>query len=182
MLRSVAGRRYAQALLDIAQAGGGAQLDQWASQLNDVASVLANSQLARTLVTPSVPVETKQSLVSAALEQAVPALDPILKNLTRLLISRGRSHIAGAVAAEFAVMVNDRRGVTTAEVITAVELTETQRRDLGQVLSLATNRQVTMQTQVDPRIVGGVIIRLGDREVDASITGRLAALRRQLAG
>lgn len=181
MLRSAAARRYARALLEIARERGDATLlDRWAAQLDTMAQVVSAPELAHPLENPAIQVEAKQRLVRGALEAAIPGLDPVLGNLAMLLVARGRMALMPAIAEAFRAALNELRGIENAEVTTAIPLDEELRRRFARELSRATRRQVALETRVDPSILGGVILRVGDKLLDASVAGRLAALRRQL--
>src|SRR5581483_6839295 len=99
-------------------------------------------ELARSLENPAIPGETKQQVVRGALAQAAPGLDPMLKNLANMLISRERFHLIRAIHDEFTVLVNELRGITNAEVVTAIPLSDDQRERLATELTRATHQQV----------------------------------------
>ncbi len=179
-LRSAAARRYAQALLAIARPRGDATLAAGQTRLRLMADVIESPPLAQLLHNPAIADERKRTLVRAALAETVPGLDPELLNLADLLVTRQRAPLMPAIAEQFAAMVNELRGIEDAEVTTAVPLSEDQQRRLEAELSRVTRRRIMLKTRVDPEILGGMVLRVGDKLVDASVAGRLAALRRQL--
>ena len=109
-------------------------------------------------------------------------VQPLALNLAKLLIAKGRSLEARYVAISFGEMVDEREGLAHARVTTAVELTPAQVTAISDRLGRALNKRVETTTVVDPSILGGLVVRVGDQMVDGSIRSRLKALRRELQG
>ena len=170
-----AGKRYAQAAFAIARDAG--NVAQWRSDLNDIASVLAESGLAPVLADPKVPLDRRLALVDRTLD-----LPPLALNLAKLLVQKGRSADARAVAEAFAQMADEHEGIAHAEVTTAIELSAEKLGDIEKQLSTQIGKQVRATSRVDPSILGGVVVRIGDRLVDGSVRTRLKRLRRELEG
>jgi F-type H+-transporting ATPase subunit delta len=169
------GKRYAQAAFAIARESG--TIDQWRSDLADVASVLAESDMAPLLADDRLPVSTRQELAGRVLD-----IQPLALNLAKLLIAKGRSLDAGAVAWQFERMADAEAGIEHAEITTAIDLSPDQVRGIEERLSQASGKQVRASATVDPSILGGVVVRVGDRLVDGSVRTRLKQLRRELEG
>ncbi len=170
-----AAKRYAQAAFGIASDANA--LPQWRSELNDVATVLAESGLAPVLADTKLPLERRLSLVDRALD-----VSPLAMNFAKLLVSKGRSTEARAVAEAFDRMADEREGIAHASVTTAVELSPDQLNAISARLSQSLGRQVRARAVVDPSIIGGLVVRVGDKLVDGSIRTRLKRLRRELEG
>lgn len=169
------GKRYAQAAFAIARDTG--TIDQWRRDLADIASLLADSELAPVLADDRLPVATRQAMVERVLD-----VQPLALNLAKLLIAKGRSLDAGAVAWQFERMADAEAGIEHAEITTAVDLTPEQVRAIEERLSQASGKTVRASATVDPAIIGGVVVRMGDRLVDGSVRTRLKQLRRELEG
>lgn len=169
------GKRYAQAAFAIARDTG--TIDQWRRDLADIASLLADSELAPVLADDRLPVATRQAMVERVLD-----VQPLALNLAKLLITKGRSLDAGAVAWQFQRMADAEAGIEHAEITTAVDLTPEQVRAIEERLSQASGKTVRASATVDPAIIGGVVVRMGDRLVDGSVRTRLKQLRRELEG
>jgi len=164
-------RRYARALFDVADAKGGAaalELRGEGAQLDAHAG----------LRQPTLGAEAKRKIV-IALAQAAQA-SPIVLKLVELLASRDRLGLLGDVAAAYAGLANARKGVVAAEVVSALPLAPAQRQALEQALA-GKAESVELTSQVEPGIVGGLVIRMAGRTYDGSVRTRLAALRRRLA-
>jgi F-type H+-transporting ATPase subunit delta len=170
-----AAKRYAQAAFGIARDAG--TIATWRGQLNDVASVLSESGLAPALADSRVPVDQRAALVERVLD-----VEPMVLNLARLLVAKGRSGEARAVAEAFGRMADDHEGIAHAQVTTAVELAPAQLEAIAQQIGAAVGKQVRATGSVDPGIVGGIVVRVGDKLVDGSVRTRLKQLRRELEG
>jgi F-type H+-transporting ATPase subunit delta len=170
-----AAKRYAQAAFGIARDAG--TIATWRGQLNDVASVLSESGLAPVLADSRVPVDQRTGMVERVLD-----VDPMVLNLARLLVAKGRSGEARAVAEAFGRMADDHEGIAHAQVTTAVELAPAQLEAIAQQIGAAVGKQVRATGSVDPGIVGGIVVRVGDKLVDGSVRTRLKQLRRELEG
>ena len=170
-----AAKRYAQAAFGIAKDAGA--IPQWRAELNDIASVLSESGLAPILADTKVPLERRLSLVNRALD-----VSPLAMNFARLLVAKGRSTDARSAADAFERMADEHDGIAHATVTTAVELSADQLSAISSRLSRSLGRDVRARSVVDPSIIGGVVVRVGDKLVDGSIRTRLKRLRRELEG
>jgi F-type H+-transporting ATPase subunit delta len=170
-----AARRYAQAAFGIARDTG--TIATWRAELNDVATVLTESGLAPILSDTRVPIEQRLSMVERTLD-----VSPMVLNLAKLLVSKGRAAEARAVADAFGRLADDHEGIAHAEVTTAVELAPAQLDAIAQQIGQSLGKQVRVTGTVDPGIVGGVVVRVGDKLVDGSVRTRLKRLRRELEG
>jgi F-type H+-transporting ATPase subunit delta len=131
----------------------------------------------RALANPASPLEARDRLVESTLGQR---LNRPVVNMLLLLIRRGRIETIGRVAAEFRRLDNQRQGIVTATAVSAAELTPDEARGLIARLEQMTGGRVELTTQVDPSILGGIVVRLGDRLIDGSVRGRLERLRTRL--
>lgn len=175
MADTAAARRYAQAAFSIARDRG--EVAAWRTDVSDMATVLAESELAPMFADPAIPAEQKFRVLERVLEVA-----PLVMNLAKLLIQKGRSQDARAVADAFNRLADEYEGIAHAEVTTAVPLTEEQLASIRARLGQQLGKQVVATSRVDPAIIGGAIVRVGDRLIDGSIRTRLKLLRRELEG
>jgi F-type H+-transporting ATPase subunit delta len=170
-----AGKRYAQAAFSIAQEQGA--IAEWRSALGDIATVLVDSDASALLANNRVPLESRLAMLERMLD-----LPPLQLNLARLLVSKGRSAEARAVADAFGRMADQAAGVEHATVTTAVALSADQLAGIERQLGASLNKQVQATAEVDPSIVGGVVVRVGDKLLDGSVRTRLRQLRKELQG
>ncbi len=168
-------RRHAQAVFQIARAQD--SLDKWQADLDEIASALGDEELSRVLESPRIRPDQKQELAG----QRLAGLDPLARNLASLLVSKGRVALAGDIAGEYRALLDDHRGVGAAEVITAVPLDSRAEKRIVDQMSKATGKRITLTSSVDPDIVGGIVIKIGDRLIDGSTRTKLSAMRNSLA-
>jgi F-type H+-transporting ATPase subunit delta len=130
------------------------------------------------LASSRVPFEVKDRLLRSGLA----GVSPLALNLARLLVQKGRIAMAGQVRDEYQRLLDEHRGIVQALVLTAVPLSDDEERAVAQRLRELTGKEIVLERQVDPEILGGLVARVGDRLIDGSTRTRLLALRRQLAG
>jgi F-type H+-transporting ATPase subunit delta len=171
-------RRYAEAAFEIALRDG--NVEQWLEQLGRAARIAADGEVVDRLSDPSVPLDTRANALASALG---PELIPQLRNLLLLLMRRRRLAHASGVAADFRRLYNRRTGIIEATATSAAPLTDGEVRALRERIAgiAGADKQVDLQVAVDPSLLGGVIVRLGDTLIDGSVRGRLERLRGQLA-
>lgn len=170
-----AAKRYAQAAFAIASEAG--TVEKWRTDLADIAMVLAKSEAAALFADGRIPLAERLDMVERVLE-----IQPLALNFARLLVTKGRSEEAELVAQAFNRMADEAAGIVDATVTTAVELAPDQLLKIEQHLSTATGKHVRATAAVDPDILGGMVVRIGDRVVDGSVRTRLKRLRRELEG
>ena len=103
-----------------------------------------------------------------------------VQNLIQLLLKRGRIEQLPRVAAEFRRLDDRRLGITHATATSATALTPDEVRALTARLEQSTGGRVELRVEVDPSLLGGLVVRIGDRLIDGSVRGRLERLRNQL--
>jgi F-type H+-transporting ATPase subunit delta len=169
-------RRYAVALFGLAVERG--TLDDWAAQLGRIAAIVQNSIAQRALAGPAGSVADKRRAVEAL-------AGPLSREITALvaiLLDRKRIELVPALAEAFAQRLREHRGIELANVTTAVELGDAERSLVSERIARQVGKTVELRTKVDPDIIGGVIVRVGDQLYDASVRSKLEILRRRLVG
>ncbi len=171
-------RRYAAALYAAASAAG--NVDRVADDLHLVASALhEHPKLRDALIQRVTPDRAKRAVVQKLFGER---LDSLTLQFLLLLIEKRRERIALNAEAAFRKIADERHGVVRAQVISAVELSGAEREQLSDLLARRTGRQVLIEPQVDPGILGGLVIRIGDRLLDGSVKAEIRRLRQALAG
>jgi F-type H+-transporting ATPase subunit delta len=170
--------RYARALLDVAVKEQ-ANLDQIESDLAQFVDLFAQyPELAKVLLNPAVPVARKRAAVDDLLARA--KFSPILSKLILLLAGRDRLVLLPDLLASYRERLLDHKHVVRAVVTTAVPIDEARTNAIQQGLATVTGRTVTLSTDVDPSIIGGVIARIGSTVYDASVTRQLEKMKETL--
>ena len=171
-----AAKRYAQAAFAVALEQGNPE--RWLGDLDALSDLVAQPQAAAVLQSDRVPDAEKERLLKTALlDVAPPAL-----NLARLLVAKRRVRLAGQVREEFGSLLDAHEGRARATVTTAVPLSDEQTAGIAGRLSQITGKTVTVEQDVDPGIVGGLVARRGDTLIDGSTRSRLVALKKSLQG
>ncbi|MEI6045046.1 MAG: ATP synthase F1 subunit delta [Chloroflexota bacterium] len=176
MPSGTAGRRYAQAFFEIARNQN--KVDEWAKDLDSIAQTFDQPEVKRYLENPKTAKDKKRAFVQNVLGTQV---STVSLNLALVLIQRERQEYIDAIRKEFIRLVNQLKGIEIAYVTTAVPVDEAEKRQIKSRLSALTGKQIEIETQVDPDLIGGIVARIGDTQIDGSVKTRLQALRKQLA-
>jgi F-type H+-transporting ATPase subunit delta len=172
--RDSAPRRYAEAAFQIASRDD--SIAAWRRDL-EVARDETNEQLMGVLANPALPLDQR---IGAA-EGVYATLSGPVRNLIFLLVRRGRIEQLPRVVQEFVRLDDRRQGVIHATATSAAPLTDLEVKALTARLEGMTGGRIALQTDVDASLLGGLIVRVGDRLIDGSVRGRLERLRNQLA-
>lgn len=175
---SLAGR-YASALFDLAR--DQRQIESVGNSLEALSQALVDSKDFNELVTSPLVSREEAGKAFAALSSEL-KLDPITTNFVGVLAKNGRKNQLRAVIRAFRRLAAEHRGETTADVITARPLNDDQLAALKQQLRARAGRDVTIDAQVDPAILGGIIVQLGSQQIDASIRTKLNRLAQAMKG
>lgn len=174
MAKQVAGSRYAQALFELAVQQD--QAEPWAAELDFMAAALQDGEFNAFLKHAEVPLERKIAALSAVL----PEVDPLVRNLGALLITRNAVDTVGDVAIGYRRRLDARLDRQQVAVTTAVELNAEETEQVRQFVAGLIRKEVALTARVDPAILGGIIIQIGDRLLDGSARAKLEGLRKQL--
>lgn len=171
MISDVAAKRYAEAAYLIAREDGAEEA--WADGLHAMAALFGDAQADAFISNSRVPPEQKQELVRKTLE-GVPRET---LNLALLLLQRGRTGLGPDIAEAYGEMLDEARGIAHATVTSAVPLSDGELGDVKKKLAEISGGEVVVNTQVDESILGGIIVRIGDRLIDGSTRNRLQELK-----
>jgi F-type H+-transporting ATPase subunit delta len=176
---TIIARNYAETLLELARRQGTeATVDEYASALDEVVSLLeAEPRVRAFLETPRVDTATKKRALRASFQGRVPEL--FLRFLL-VVVEKRRQTLIGQIAREYRALVDEARGRVRADITLAREPDEALEREIVATLERQLGKTVVASFAVDPDLVGGVVIRIGDRILDGSIRRRVSDLRRRL--
>jgi len=169
-------RVYARSLFEVALEQG--KLDVLREQVAQFADALsAHRELAVFFFSPYFSTKEKQDALARVLDGA----DPALLNFLALLIENHRMPVIFRIRLEFERLWEEENRTLPVEITSAIELDQATTESLGRTIGERAGRKVTLATRVDPDILGGIIVRVGNSILDASIRNRLEQLRRHVA-
>lgn len=176
MLTSQLASRYAQAIYELAAEKQA--LDAVEEQLILIEQTISSvPELGTLLYHPQVPVEAKKDTIVKVFGAD---LTEYVRNFLLLLIDKRRETALPGIIKEYRVLANQARNITEAEVTTAMPLADGERQALAAKLSAVTGKKVILNTNIDQSILGGVIVKIGDKLIDGSVTRQLKALQAAL--
>jgi len=177
-LRGAAARRYAQAVFDIARQTN--SLDKWLADLQVLNAAFGTHNTVAAIEDPNLTEEEQRRAVAGALRPG--AVSDLAMNLLYILVHRQRLALLPRIAEVFQELYNKERGIVIADVISAVPLDPAHQKRVADQLSVITGgKTIQLHVHEDPRILGGIIARIGDQLIDASVATRLAELSERLA-
>jgi F-type H+-transporting ATPase subunit delta len=175
---SLAGR-YASALFDLAR--DQRQIESVGKSLESLSQALVDSKDFNELVTSPLVSREEAGKAFAALAPQL-SLDPVTTNFLGVLARNGRKGQLRAVIRAFRRLDAEHRGEATAEVVTARALNDDQLAQLKQQLRARAGRDVNIDATVDPSLLGGIVVKLGSQQIDASIRTKLNRLAQAMKG
>jgi F-type H+-transporting ATPase subunit delta len=167
---------YARALFEVASERDSldetrAELDAFTDAMND------NRDMAVFFFSPYFSVAEKKD----GLKHAVQGANPEFQNFLEALIERHRMPAIFRIRTEFTTLWDEARKLLPVQIVSAVELDDATVETLGERIGKQVDRQIELTREVDPDILGGVVLRVGNLILDASIRNRLEQLRKQVA-
>jgi F-type H+-transporting ATPase subunit delta len=168
-------RPYAEALFEVAQGGGA---EQTASQLDALAALAADPQLRQFADSPKVADAQVFELMTAV---AGTPLSDSVRNLLRAVLDNGRLAALPEIAAQFHTLVNQRSGVSDAAIYSAYPIDAAQLPEVVRTLERRFGRRLNASVQLEPELIGGIRVVVGDEVLDTSVKARLAQMKSALA-
>lgn len=174
---SAAAKRYAKAVFDLASESG--ELDKITGEFRAIGALVdGNAELKLALSNPMVDPAQRKAVMKAILERSSVSL--LTKNSVLLITDHRRSDVLGQIALELTRLSDEKAGRIQAEVTSAQSLTEPQYQRVSASLEKLTGRKISLTRKVDANLIGGVVVRVGDRVFDGSVATRLRELRTAL--
>lgn len=176
MSTSIIARRYAQALFELASTLG--EVDRVERELKSVADLWEKNRDFRTIINhQKMPAKAKKDVLRAIFG---PAFSKTTMNFLLLVTDKRREPLLPQFYQQFRVLVEASRNMVEGEVKSAVPLGDRELRLLEERFSELTGKVVSLRPAVDASLIGGVVVRIGDRVYDGSVAARLASLRARL--
>jgi len=169
--------RYAQALFEVGEeTQTTSELYQELKQLVDILN--ENKDLYNFLKSPLIGREDKKNVMKNIFENQ---LSKNMNNFLKIVIDKDRMSTIGNIQESYKNLLNDKNNILEGTVITAVGLNEKEIKDLEKNLSTKYNKNVTLTNVVDETILGGVLVKLGNEEIDGTVKTRLSKMKKQLS-
>jgi F-type H+-transporting ATPase subunit delta len=167
--------RYAKAILEIADSKKVAS--QVSADMALISSTInTNAELNTFIQSPTINVEQKENAVLEVFANA----NAVTKSLFHLLMENKRFEILNAIAVEYNKLFDIMNGVEVAKVTTAVAMDAALEAKVSAKIATFSDKKITIENTIDPSIIGGFILRIGDKQYNGSVANRLQVLKREL--
>ena len=168
--------RYSKAILDLANSKGVAEVVS--DDMKTIATTInGNLELSTFIQNPTIKVEVKEK----ALLEVFAGSNAVTKGLFHLLFENKRFEIQGAIALEYGKLSDLANGKELAQVTTAFPMDAALEAQVLAKIATLSDKKITLENIVDPAIIGGFILRIGDKQYNASVYNRLQVLKREFS-
>lgn len=175
MKNSRAAVRYARSLVDLAQEKN--ILDKVNADMELVQNTIAESRdLELMLSSPVVKSDKKGEVLKSIFGGKV---DDLSMSFIQLITKNGRERLLSGIASAVVAQYQELKGIVVAEITSAIKLTDDIKTKIVAKIKTELNKEIIVEEKVDPSIIGGLIVRVGDRQYDASIANKLNQLRKE---
>jgi F-type H+-transporting ATPase subunit delta len=173
---STVARSYADALFELGERHGAH--DDFAQGLNTITSLIdSDPRIAKFLQTPKIEISSKRDALRSALAEQI---SPLFMNFVLVLLRKRRQRLLPAIAAAYRDLLDEKLGRLHVQVTLAHEPDEATEQEIISELSRILGRSVIPHITVDPALLGGIVVRYGDRIMDGSLRRRLVSMRHRL--
>jgi len=174
---SIVARRYARAIIELAIEGG--QVAPIAQQLQRVAEAYLGSEELRSVLADPVIDEEKRNKILLALAQRL-GLSPLVQNALSVLQAKGRLSALPDIVQNYLQLADEQAGLLQASVSSAIPLSDSQAQALKGELERLTGHKIALERHHEPSLLAGLVARIGDHVIDASLKGRMEELAQKL--
>ena len=179
MIGKIVARRYAKALFSLAEKAGGETPARYGADMEAVASAFATSpELVRILANPVIDASVKHAVMTSVADKL--GLSPLVVNFLSLLIEKGRIASAPDIADLYRAFLDEANGILRGQLATAYALSEARQDQITTALEHQSGKTMELSFVVDPALLGGVLLKIGDKVLDASLRAQLAILKEQI--
>jgi len=168
--------RYAKSVIELAQEQKSLEKVK-ADMLLFTKVINNNRELQVVLNSPIVPSDKKKAILKALFEKRI---QPLTYKAFELIISKNRESILDEIAVEFVNAYNVLKGIAVATVITPYKLDDGQRKDITKIVADITGMKVELAEVLDESLIGGFVLKIGDKQIDESVKSKLANIQRAL--
>ncbi len=176
-MAELVGQRYALALFEVSQQLG--KEDRFFKELKFVIDALKqNPDFMKVLSAPMISKDEKKELVETIFSSS---LSQEIINFLKILLDKERISSIFDIADEFEKNLNKARNIKKVTAIAAVELSEDVRQKLTEKLRAVTGSTIILSTLMDPSVVGGIMLKIGNEQIDGTLRGRLESLKQEIS-
>ena len=176
MIEGLVAKRYAKALFE--GANERKMLDQVEQDLNLIVKIMKDTEGFLTFFRhPKISTDVKKELITSVFQNQI---STISQNFLFQLIDNQRIEYAEEILFQYVILANEARKVVDIEAVTAVELEESDKNSIIQMFSKKMNKTVRLTNFIDPSILGGMIVKIGDRIYDGSLSSQLNMMKKNL--
>jgi F-type H+-transporting ATPase subunit delta len=170
-------RPYAKAIFEIAEKNN--NFDKWSLMLNNLSLIVKDKEMAKMIPNYTLNPNDVAELI---IDVAEKALDDFGKNLVKILALKRRLRILPDIASLFDEMRANAENTIQVECVSAVPLNDAEKKRFTSTLEKSLKKTVKMECSVEPSLMGGFVIRAGDKVIDGSIVGQLSQLKETMGG
>ncbi|MBQ9364336.1 MAG: ATP synthase F1 subunit delta [Schwartzia sp.] len=176
MLNLQLAHRYSKAFFLVARDAG--KLEDYGNELKGLVKDLeAMPELQAYFGSPLVPVDAKKEMAAKCFDGEI---SNATMNFLRVLLDKQRESLLFEISREYEALANEAEGIIVADVTTARDMRGEQQEHLKRKLAELTGKKIKLRLHLDPKMIGGAIIQIGDRRIDGSLTRQLEELRSEL--
>lgn len=176
MLNKSVARRYAEAFFSIAQDAG--KIDEYQTELGKIVQSIKETEgLGDYFAHPLIPAKAKKEVATKLYAKEV---SPITLNFLLLVLDKKRETYLDLIYKEYEEMADESKNIRKAELFSAMPVSDEDLKTLSENLSRSTGKTIQLAVTIDPSMLGGVKIRMGDKIIDASVAKKLEMLKRNL--
>ena len=172
----IATKRFAKAAFDIAAKEG--KQDSWITDMNKIKDLLDNEGLIEFFNSPRLPLPKKLELLDTLIDGKVGSSS---RNLVALLIDRNGVETLESIVEQFRSLIDAQKNVARGQIISAIPLIDKQLSEIRDALQGYIGNELILTNTVDKSIIGGMIARIGDKLIDASLRYKITKMRSDLA-
>lgn len=177
MTNSIVAKRYAKALLELGRDDG--NFEKYGQELTAMVGLLDESpELEQVLSNPGFELDDRKAVLAKILDKASPS--PMVANFYKLLMDRNRIGELRGIESVYSKLLDDARGITRAEITSASALKDEEIQKLKDSLKSVAGREVQIEVNEDPSLIGGLKARIGDLVLDGSVKTQLDSLKDSL--
>ncbi|WIV12180.1 F0F1 ATP synthase subunit delta [Proteiniborus sp. MB09-C3] len=170
------GKRYAEALYEVALELD--KLEEFKEEIKAISQILKSEPKLKTIFEhPKLSKDEKKDIINSIFKERV---SQEILNLCYIVIDKGReTHLTG-ISEEYTRLSNEKQGIVEARAITAVPMEDEEMKKLEKQLSKKLDKKVLLSNEIDSTVMGGVLVKIGDKIIDSSIKGRFEELYKDL--